>query len=254
MAQHRPDPVLHLLWRHHQPPDSAPRRGRRQRLSVDEVVDAAIRTADRDGLETLTMRSLAADLGIGAMSVYTYVPGRTELLALMADQVLSAHPRPELPATARERLALVARTHYETCREHPWLPDVLVLQNGIGPGASDLFEWQLSAIDGIGLTDLEMDQTVAVLTGFAANIARRGTRMRQAERASGMSEAQWWEANADELGRLMQGRSYPISGRVGTAAGETYQASADPSAELEFGLARIIDGIEAYTARGDTRG
>lgn len=244
---HEPDPVLRLLWRHGRDEDPAPRRGRRQSLRVDDVVDTAITVADRDGLDALTMRGLATELGIGAMSLYTYVPGRQELLALMADQALRRRPLPPMPDDVRERLALVARTHYETCRAHPWLLDVLALQNGIGPGASDLYEWQLSAVDGIGLTDLEMDQAVAVLTGFAANIARSQVRMRAAERASGMSEAEWWEANAEELGRLMAGRAYPLAGRVGQAAGMAYQASADPASELEFGLARIVDGIVAYT-------
>ncbi|WP_344100182.1 TetR/AcrR family transcriptional regulator [Myceligenerans crystallogenes] len=251
---HQPDPVLRLLWRHGLDDDrTGPRRGRRQSLSVDDVVDAAIKVADRDSLDALTMRGLAGELGIGAMSVYTYVPGRDELLALMADQALGRRTLPPMPDDVRERLALVARTHYETCSEHPWLLDAMVLQNGIGPGASDLYEWQLSAVEGIGLTDLEMDQAVAVLAGFAGNIARSQVRMRAAERASGMSEAEWWEANAPELGRLTAGRRYPLADRVGQAAGQAYQASADPAAELEFGLARIIDGIVTYT-EGRPRG
>ncbi|MBO0607973.1 TetR/AcrR family transcriptional regulator [Myceligenerans salitolerans] len=247
----QPDPVLRLLWRHGLDEPPKPRRGRRQSLTVDDVVDAAIKVADRDGLDALTMRQLATELGIGAMSLYTYVPGRKELLALMADQVFRRHPLPAMPGGLRARLALIARTHYGICHEHPWLTDVMVLQNGIGPGLSDLYEWQLSGVDGIGLDDLEMDQTVAVLMGFAAGIARSQERMRRAERASGVSEAEWWEANAPELGRLMAGREYPLSGRVGAAAGMAYQASADPSAELEFGLARIIDGIVAYVEHPD---
>lgn len=43
----------------------------------------------------------------------------------------------------------------------------------------------------------------------------------------------------------MAHRDYPIAGRVGSAAGEAYQAGRDPRRELEFGLARIVDGVEA---------
>ena len=67
-------------------------------LTVDEVVDAAIEIADRDGLAALAMRSLAEQLGIGVMSLYTYVPSRNDLIALMFDQVLG---RTELPTAAR---------------------------------------------------------------------------------------------------------------------------------------------------------
>lgn len=249
---HQPDPVLRLLWRHHLAESPAPRRGRRQSLTVDDVVDAGIRIADRDGIDTLTMRSLSAELGIGVMSVYTYVPSRKELLALMGDQVLLRRTLPDMPDDVRERLALVARVHYEDCRAHPWLLDTLTLQAGVGPGGSDRYEWELSAVEGIGLSDLEMDQAVAVLAGFAGHIARSQERMRAAERATGMSEAEWWEANAAELGELMAGREYPLAGRVGQAAGEAYQASADPGAELEFGLARIIEGIVSYAAARST--
>jgi AcrR family transcriptional regulator len=248
---HEPDPALRLLWRHVTPLDdaSAPRRGRRQRLSVDDVVDAAVELADRAGLPALSMRSLAQELGLGAMSVYTYVPGRDELLALMVDQVLARRQLPPMPADLRARLELIARVQYDDCREHPWLLEIAGVRPWLGPAAADRYEWQLSAVDGIGLDDVEMDQTVALLAGFASNVARAEQQMRVAERASGMTELEWWQANADELGRLMAGREYPLAGRVGQAAGEAYQAAADPARELEFGLARIIDGLLAHLGR-----
>lgn len=243
-----PDPALRLLWRHVTPPEDAlaPRRGRRQRLSVDAVVDAAVALADRAGLGALSMRSLAQELGLGAMSLYTYVPGRDELIALMVDQVMGRRTLPPLPTDLRERLELIARVQYDDCRDHPWLLEVSGLRPWLGPAAADRYEWQLSAVDGIGLDDIEMDQTVALLVGFASNIARAEQRMHHAERQSGMTELEWWQANAEELGRLMAGREYPIAGRVGQAAGEAYQAAADPSRELEFGLARIVDGLLAH--------
>ncbi|MFD6448214.1 TetR/AcrR family transcriptional regulator [Promicromonospora sp. NPDC060204] len=245
MSDH-PDPVLRLLWRYDDGAPSAPRRGRKQRLSVDDVVDAGIRIADRDGLPGLSMRLLATELGLGAMSLYTYVPGRDELVVLMVDRALGRRELPAMPDDLRERMALVARFHYEECRQHPWLLEVSGLRAWVGPGASDLYEWQLSAIEGAGLDDIEMDQTVALLIGFAGNVARAQEAIRAEERASGMTQADWWAANADELGVVMAGREYPLAGRVGAAAGEAYQAATDPARELEFGLARILDGLVAH--------
>ncbi len=245
MSDH-PDPVLRLLWRYDDGASSAPRRGRKQRLSVDDVVDAAIRIADRDGLPGLSMRLLATELGLGAMSLYTYVPGREELVALMLDRVLGRRKLPALPDDLRDRLALVARVHYEDCRQHPWMLEVSGLRAWVGPGASDRYEWQLSAIEGVGLDDIEMDQTVALLVGFASSVAQGQERIRAEERTSGMTQADWWAANADELGVVMAGRDYPLAGRVGAAAGEAYQAATDPARELEFGLARILDGLVAH--------
>lgn len=244
-----PDPSLRLLWRHVVPvPEAgAARRGPKQKLSVDEVVDAAIELADRAGLDGLSMRALATALGLGAMSLYTYVPGRNELLVLMVDQVLGRTELPALPADdLRARLEQVARTQYDDVRAHPWLLDVGGVRPWLGPHMAERYEWQLSAVEGVGLDDLEMDQAVALLVGFASNIARAEHAVRRAERESGMTDLEWWEANAGTLDELMATRSYPLAGRVGQAAGEAYQAASDPGRELEFGLARIIDGLLAH--------
>jgi len=245
MSDH-PDPVLRLLWRYDDGASSAPRRGRKQRLSVDDVVDAAIRIADRDGLPGLSMRLLATDLGLGAMSLYTYVPGRDELLALMVDQVLGRRELPAMPDDLAARMALIVRVQYEELQEHPWLLEISGLRAWVGPGASDRYEWQLSGIEGVGLDDIEMDQTVALLSGFASSVVQAQQRLRQEEHASGLTQAEWWAANADELAVVMAGRSYPLGGRVGLAAGEAYQAATDPAREMEFGLGRIIQGLMSY--------
>ncbi|MGH1552145.1 TetR/AcrR family transcriptional regulator [Streptomyces sp. L7] len=77
------DRTLELLW------DTGPRpsRGPKPGLSVDRIVDAAIRIADEEGLDAVSMRRVATDLGTGAMSLYRYVPGKAELLDLMLDRV-----------------------------------------------------------------------------------------------------------------------------------------------------------------------
>ncbi|WP_244931925.1 TetR/AcrR family transcriptional regulator [Nocardioides sp. W7] len=244
-----PDPALRLLWRHVVPAEQAARRGPKQKLSVDQVVDAAIELADRDGLAALSMRGLAQHLGLGAMTLYSYVPGRNELIALMVDQAIGEAELPELPVELRGRLELVARQQYDVCRRHPWLLEVSGLRPWLGPHASERYEWQLSAVEGVGLDDIEMDQTVALLSGYATSIARALHEVQRAERESGLTELEWWEANAEALGEVMQYRSYPLAGRVGSAAGEAYQAASDPARELEFGLARIVDGLLVHLGR-----
>jgi AcrR family transcriptional regulator len=179
---------------------------------VDEEVDAAVAQADRDGLAALTMRALAEHLGIAPMSVYTYVPGRNELLTLMVDQVIGRTELPPHAADVRARLSAVAEVQLADYRRHPWLLDVSGVRPWLGPHASDRYEWQLGAVDGLGLDDVEMDQAVAVLVGFAAGIAR----------------------------------DYPLATRVGAAAGEAYGAATDPEREFAFGLALVVDGLLAH--------
>lgn len=244
------DPTLRLLWRHVLPAEEEPpRRGRRPKVSVDEVVDAAIALADRDGLAALSMRGIADHLGIGAMTIYSYVASRDDLVVLMVDQVIGRTPAPPLEGDLRARLTQVAELSLADHREHPWLLDVTGFRPWLGPNVADRYEWQLSAVEGVGLDDIEMDQTITLVAGFAANVARAENAVRQAERQSGMTDLEWWEANSEELGEVMAAREYPIAGRVGSAAGEAYQAGSDPRRELEFGLGRILDGIEAHLSR-----
>lgn len=245
-----PDPTLPLLWRHVLPAaDEPPRRGRRPRVSVDDVVDAAIELADRDGLAALSMRTLAEQLGVGAMTLYSYVASRDDLVVLMFDQVLGRTELPPHEGDLRARLTRVAEVQLADWRAHPWLLDVVGVRPWLGPNVADRYEWQLSAVEGVGLDDVEMDQAITLVVGFATNIARAEHAVRQAERQSGMTDLEWWEDNTEELGRVMAARDYPIAGRVGSAAGEAYQAGTDPRRELEFGLARILDGIEAHLSR-----
>jgi AcrR family transcriptional regulator len=244
-----PDPVIRLLWRHVVPADeAAPRRGPRQRVTVDEVVDRAIEIADEQGLDSLSMRALAPRLGIGVMTLYTYVATRSDLVALMVDQVLGRRELPPMAGSLRERLRVVAEVQLRDCREHPWLLEVAGTRPWLGPNVSDRYEWQLSAVEGIGLDDIEMDQTVTLVTGFATNVARSEHEVRRAERESGLTDLEWWGINVEPLTEMMAHRAYPIAGRVGASTGEAYQAGTDPRRELEFGLSRILDGLEAYVA------
>ncbi len=246
----QPDPTLRLLWRHVTPePDGGPRRGRPPKVSVDEVVDAAIELADRDGLDALSMRGLAEHVGVGAMSLYTYVASRDDLIVLMVDQAFGRTGLPPMTGDLRARLTLVAEVQLADYRAHPWLLDVAGVRPWLGPQVAHRYEWQLSAVEGVGLDDIEMDQTVTLVAGFAVNVARAEEAVRRAERQSGMSDLEWWEANAETLGEVMATSDFPIAGRVGSSAGEAYQAASDPRRELEFGLARILDGIEAYVSR-----
>ena len=248
------DPSLRLLWRHRAGTREEPKtkRGPKQKVSVDEIVDAAIDLADAEGLAAVTMRAIAQRFGLGTMTLYSYVPNRDALLVLMADQVTGRAELPELPEDPRKRLELIANLTHDELRAHPWLLEVQDVRPWLGPNMSDRYEWQLRAVDGIGLSDLEMDQTVAVLIGFAGNIARSELMKRRAERVTGMTESEWWEANYDTLNEVMAGSHYPLANRVGTAAGETYQAATDPARELDYGLARIIDGVLAHVERRST--
>ncbi|MGL4177765.1 MAG: TetR/AcrR family transcriptional regulator [Dermatophilaceae bacterium] len=232
--------TLRALWRHERPATSASSRpGPRQRLDLDGVIDAAVAVADEAGIAAVSMRSLATRLGMGAMSLYTYVAGRQELLALMVDATLGRtvlHPHPD---DARAALEAVVRVTYDEHLRHPWLAEAAGVRPGLGPHAIARYEWQLQAVEPLGLADVELDQAVTLLTGFAATAAARRREVADAP----VSDAEWWRTVGPVLGELASAVDTPLADRVGTAAGEVYGAASDPGRELEFGLSCLVDGL-----------
>jgi AcrR family transcriptional regulator len=233
---------LALLWR----TGERPTRGRKAELSVDRIVQAAIEVADADGLAALSMRRVAERLGVGTMSLYTHVPGKAELLDVMLDTVLGETARPEeVPGGWRARLEQIARENWALFHRHPWMLQIATARPPLGPNVTAKYDYELRAIDGIGLTDVEMDSVLSLVLGHAAGAARSAIEAAQVARLSGESDRQWWEARAPLLDRIFDARRFPTAARVGQAAGEAYGAASDPEHAFEFGLQRVLDGIEA---------
>ncbi|MBF6329720.1 TetR/AcrR family transcriptional regulator C-terminal domain-containing protein [Nocardia transvalensis] len=231
-----------LLWREALPPQQGV-RGPKQTVSVDEVVWAGIAIADRDGYDRVSIRAVATELGLGTMSVYTYVPSKEALIILMVDAVAAEDAPIDATLPTRERMAEIARGVRAELIAHPWLLEVPPWRLVLGPGRLRRYERQLAALDGIGLTDLEMDRVIAVLSEFATGNARMAVAAQRSARE--MSDAQWWEVHGPLLTRVIPPAEFPLSGRVGATVGEKYQAPGDPDGDFDFGLARLLDGIEA---------
>lgn len=239
--------LLELLWR--ELPETT-RRGPRQGLTVDAVVEAAIGLADAEGLEAVTMRKVAQSLGVAPMTLYTYVPGKSELIVLMLDALYERMDRTEASGSWRERLAAVARDNYALLRAHPWAASASQTRPPLGPGQCAKYEHELRALDGIGLTDVEMDDALAFVLGFVRAAAAEAAQA-DAERAeSAVSDREWWESNRPLLEKILDTERFPTAVRVGQAAGEAHESAYDPAHGLEFGLERALDGLAALIERG----
>ena len=246
-----PARTLKLLWREPRDPTDT-RRGPRQGLTVERVVAAAIGLADTEGLGAVTMRQIAHVLGVVPMSLYTYVPGKAELLDLMLDTVYSQMPRSDLAGQPwRERLAAIAQENRELFGRHPWVAEVATSRPPLGPGAMAKYEHELGAFAGLGLDDVEMDAALTFLLGFVHGAARSAAEAAAVRQDSTMSEEQWWAANAPLLARVFDQDKYPTAARVGAAAGAAHGAAYSPEHAYVFGLRRVLDGLGVLI---DTRG
>lgn len=243
------DPVrtLELLWRR---PAGKPTRGPRQRMTVDQVVQAAIGIADEQGLGQLTIRAVAAALGAAPMAIYTYVPGKAELLDLMLDAVYQQMPRTELTGMSwRDKVSAIADENRAMLARHGWVVGVPNTRPPLGPGMMAKYEHELSAFDGVGLTDLEMDAALTHLLGFVDSVSRIASESRAAAADSGESDDQWWQRVGPLLDSVLDAERYPLAVRVGAAAGQTHHSAYDAAHAYDFGLARILDGFAVLIDR-----
>ncbi|AGL14191.1 TetR/AcrR family transcriptional regulator [Actinoplanes sp. N902-109] len=233
--------TLALLWRDE---SAIPRKGPRRGLTLDHVITAALRIADRDGLAALTIRRVAEAIGTAPMSVYTHVPGKAELVDLMVDLVYAHMPRTDTTGRPwRDRLTAVAEDNRVLLRDHPWLTAVPAQRPVLGPGAIGKYEHELTALDGLGLTDVQMDDCLTHLLTFVTASARAALEAQAVAETTALTDEQWWADAGPLLARFLNPADYPLATRVGTAAGTAHRAAHDPGHSYDFGLRRVLDGL-----------
>lgn len=239
-----PSRTLALLWGE---ADDTPRKGPARSVTVTQVVDVALALADADGLSAVTMRAVAERVGVSAMSVYTYVPGKPELLDLMVDASYARMNRTSWGHRPwRERVTAVADANRQLLTEHPWLTEVAALSRPpLGPGVMAKYEHELAAFDGTGLSDIDIDAALTYLLGFVQSSCRSAHDAARTTTDTAMSDADWWAANQAVLARVFDSDAYPRAVRIGSAAGEAQGSAWDADRAWEFGLARTLDGLAA---------
>jgi AcrR family transcriptional regulator len=232
---------LALLW-------SSQTKAGRSGLTLKSIVAAAIEIADGDGLEALSMRAVAEKLGVGTMSLYTHVPGKTELVELMLDSTYallyeSIETPSQQPGDWRDAMRFIARRNWELYRAHPWLLQVNLGRPVLGPHIVVKYEAELRPLDNLGLSDTEMDAALTLILTHVEGCARAQAAVERTQRDSGLSDAEWWVKQAPALDRLVDPARFPVATRVGTATGQEYQSASNPQYVFEFGLERILAGI-----------
>jgi len=153
-------------------PPSPRRRGPQPRYSRADVVDAAVAIADRDGLDAVTFRAVAAALGTGVMSLYNYVPDKQALVYAMTERAGAELELPALTGDWRADLHEVAQGQRAVVHRHPWLIDAVTHLQPIGPSGLALLEFGLGALEPTGLPPRDKLETIALVNGFVLNMAR----------------------------------------------------------------------------------
>jgi AcrR family transcriptional regulator len=221
--------AIALLWDR----PATPRRGPKPALNLEAIAEAGIGIADADGLAAVTMQRVATALGVTKMALYRYVPGKAELVALMIDMGVGEAPRSSGAAGDwRLRLDQWARQLFSRFWQHRWALEVTVGPRVIGPNELGWMEEAVAALAGTGLDGGEMLDVAATLAGHVRAIAQQ-----RSAPAGGHPE----QAMAAAITSLLHGRQerFPALSAALEAAAE--HSSQDKA--LDFGLARILDGV-----------
>jgi AcrR family transcriptional regulator len=247
---------LELLWGLDQGPSRGPKPG----TSVAAVVTAAIGLADEHGLGSVSMRKVAERLGMSPMALYTYVPGKAELLDLMLDAALGELPTASpLDQGWRVAVEASARDGWAFYERHPWVLQVSGSRAAFGPHELDCYEAQLRLLDELGLRGVDVARIVSVVAGFVRGAAKAVSDARTAEQATGLSDDEWWNARAPLLTEMVGDQWLTRFPTVTRLEAERAFAQADRPDDdttpytvrdavdtFEFGLQRLLDGIETY--------
>ncbi|MFJ9029129.1 TetR/AcrR family transcriptional regulator [Streptomyces sp. NPDC102274] len=243
---------LELLWGSGERPGRGPKPG----LTLDRIVTTAVALADAEGLDAVSMRRLSTELGTGTMSLYRYVPGKAELIDLMLNHVQGeTDASAESPAPAgssadlgsgsgwRRAAEAMARAALALHQRHPWLLSVNQARPVLGPNTVSGLEKALSAIKGMGLTDPEMISVIVMVEGYVTGVARTHVHAIEVEKRSGITDEEFWQVQEPVLSKAMTSGVYPV---MASLSMEAFSPEFD---HFEFGLQRILDGLEVLVER-----
>jgi AcrR family transcriptional regulator len=260
-SQGDPRRSMELLWGR----VAAAARGPRPGLSVVAIVEEAVRIADEDGLDAVSMRAVGRRLGRTGMSLYTYVPSKAELVDLMLDAVLTELEQDYLADGGGWRAGMErwAREAWAFYQRHPWVLHVSGSRATLGPHELGAYEAQLAVLAELPIAGLELARIVNAVASLVRGSAKAVADARAARQVTGMSDDEWWNARAPILDEFLpfdvRAERFPMIVRlageqayeeVGLAepGGPSY-LEAEALDTFEFGLGRLLDGIEVDVAR-----
>ncbi|MGW3198700.1 TetR/AcrR family transcriptional regulator [Streptomyces sp. NPDC001118] len=214
-------------------------RGPRPAYTRDDIAAAAVRIADERGLDAVSMRHVAAELGCGTMSLYNYVPRKEDLYELMVDAISSEHELWEPSGDWRADMLRVARQTRELMRRHPWLPRLMSPVYGFSPHALRYLEHCLACLDPLEASYGTKLELLAMLNGIVTTYVRNELDTAERVRALPWSEAEENAVRGAYLGRQVASGAYP---RMAAAFGED-AGPIDLDAVFERALGRLLDAF-----------
>ena len=219
-----------------------PHKGPKPALSLARIVGAAVRLADAEGLDAVSMGRVAAELGAAPMSLYRHLSAKEELLELMTDAAWGDPPAtPTAGEEWRTGLARWAWAMHANARRHSWVVRIALNSLPIMPHQVAWFENALACMADTGLTEARKGSVILLLAGYVRNTVATEADIGAAVMASGLDTSAWMASYSDMLRRLADPQRFPALRKFVEAG--VFDVADGPDDEFIFGLDRILDGI-----------
>ncbi|WP_406128481.1 TetR/AcrR family transcriptional regulator [Streptomyces sp. NBC_00989] len=219
-------------------------RGPKPAYRRADIAAAAVRIADGGGLDAVSMRHVAAELGCGTMSLYNYVPRKEDLYELMVDAVSGEHEAWEPSGDWRADMIRVAHQTRTLMHRHPWLPRLMSPVYGFSPNALRYLEHCLACLDPVEAPYGTKMQLVGLLNGVVTMYVTNELATAERSRSLPWSEEQENAVRIAYLGSQIAGGAYP---RMAAAFMED-PGPIDLDAVFDMALGKVLD---AFAPRGD---
>ncbi|MFJ6659190.1 TetR/AcrR family transcriptional regulator [Streptomyces sp. NPDC091377] len=215
-------------------------RGPRPAYTRADIAAAAVRVADAEGLEAVTMRRLAAELGCGTMSLYNYVPRKEDLYELMIDAVGGEHEIREPSGDWRADMLRNAHQTRAIMRRHTWVPRLMPGVYGFSPNSLRFLEHCLACLEPLDAPFGTKTELIALVTGVVTTFTANEIATAERTRSMPWTEAEENAVRMAYLGAQVATGAYP---RLAAAFAEQ-QGPVDLEAVFERSLHRVLDAYD----------
>lgn len=213
-------------------------------LSREKIATTAIRLADAHGLDGLSIRKIAKELGVGPMRLYDYVINRSELLDLMVDAVYARIAEVDRHPEWRATVLAIAHATREAALKHEWFADLLGARPHLGPHALAVGEATAAALSRApavrGIDDLQ--RALGALNAFLIGALRREVTEQRTARSTGTDEAAFQAGLGPYLTRMLDTGRYPTVARLVIEG-----AHLNAEETFNHNLTTVVDGITGVT-------
>jgi len=216
-----------------------PRPERRLPLSRERVLRAAIKLADKGGIEALSMRKLARELGVEAMSLYNHVANKDEILDGIIEVVASEVDLPPAGADWKTAIRQSAISTRDVFLRHPWACSLSMSRQGGGSARLQRGDWMLRTLREAGLSkDLTYHAFHIVESHILGFTLQQLNFPYQEEELAGVAATFIEQLPADEYPDFVEHVMQHLEPSHGDEGG------------FEFGLDLILDGLERLRDTG----